>query len=356
MLKDQPSQKKSQYSVLNTNMKKLILANPSYRFLEQSFAEWLDIQGFAEITVYNLPTHVREFLFYLENQKINHIKNLQTKHIYNYYEKLKERTHQSKGGGLSGAHLNKHIQALKKFTEYLRKVGRIELPVLNLGNEDSNHRIIFLTEEEIQLLFKASYQTHSQNQNLTPEIVAVMQARDRAMLAIFYGCGLRRNEGVHLNLPDIHFDKSIGRESGILHVRKGKNNQERFVPINTACLKYLQEYIYDYRPSFSKSGTVDALFLGQWGTRMKGQSLLRRLKLLQHRTENNELLEKDVGLHTLRHSIATHLMDAGMSIESISRFLGHSSLESTQIYTHLKQEQPFNNIPTYETHKLHEDE
>ena len=317
-------------------MKKLTLSNPSYRFLEQSFAEWLDIQGFAAITVYNLPAHVREFLCYLENQKINHIRHLQVGHIYNYYEKLKERSNQSKGGGLSGAHLNKHIQALKKFTDYLRKVGRLDLPALQLKSEESDQNINCLTTEEIQLLFKASYQTHSQNQNLTPEIVAVMQARDRAMLAVFYGCGLRRNEGVHLNISDIHFDKSIGRESGILHVRKGKNNQERFVPINTACLKYLQEYIYDYRPLFNKSDTVDALFLGQWGTRMKGQSLLRRLKLLQLRTENPDVLEKEIGLHTLRHSIATHLMNAGMDIEGISQFLGHNSLESTQIYTHLK--------------------
>ena len=92
---------------------------------------------------------------------------------------------------------------------------------------------------------------------------------------------------------------------------------------------------------------------------MQGQSLFIRLKLLQQRSGNLNLLEKEIGLHTLRHSIATHLMAAGMRIESISKFLGHGSLESTQVYTHLaglEEEQDYPNIPTYENGKLHEDE
>jgi len=100
--------------------------------------------------------------------------------------------------------------------------------------------------------------------------------------------------------------------------------------------------------------------------RLSGQSLILRLKLLQSKTNTPELMEKEIGLHTLRHSIATHLLAAGMDLESISKFLGHSSLESTQIYTHLTAiaegdgglvpVQPFRNIPKYETVQLHEDE
>ena len=71
---------------------------------------------------------------------------------------------------------------------------------------------------------------------------------------------------------------------------------------------------------------------------MQGQSLAVRLKLLQYYSEDSALQEKEIGLHSLRHSIATHLLQAGMPLESISRFLGHSSLESTQIYTHLSAE------------------
>lgn len=336
-------------------MKSLPLQNPSFRFLEQSFKEWLDIQGFADTTVYNLPTHIRELLHYLESKGINQIKELEIQHINAHYEKLKERARQNRGGGLSNGHLNKHIQALRKFTDYLRKVGRIQLPALKLGNEEENHKTTFLTEGEIKLLFEASYLTGERRPNLSEAVLTAIQARDRAMLAVYYGCGLRRNEGVHLNLSDINFDKSI------LHVRKGKNHKERLVPISKTSLKYLTEYIYDHRNQLMKSSTIDALFLSQRGFRVQGQSLFIRLKLLQQRSGNLNLLEKEIGLHTLRHSIATHLMIAGMKLESISRFLGHSSLESTQIYTHLAgldntTEQPYDNISKYEITQLHEDE
>ncbi|MEL7006487.1 MAG: site-specific integrase, partial [Bacteroidota bacterium] len=138
-------------------MKKLALSNPSYRYLETSFKEWLDVQGYAPSTVYTLPLHIRELLHYLESHEIRNIKELEINHIKDYYEKLKERSNQNRGGGLSSAHLNKHIQALRKFTDYLRKVGRITLPVLKLSNEEAGQQLTYLTEEEIKKLFEATY-------------------------------------------------------------------------------------------------------------------------------------------------------------------------------------------------------
>mgnify|MGYP001796128289 FL=1 len=335
-------------------MKKLPLKNASFRFLEQSFKEWLDIQGFAATTVYNLPIQVRELFHYLESQGVNHIRELEIKHIHTHYQKLKERTRQRRGGGLSNGHLNKHIQGLHKFTDYLRKVGRVPLPALKITHEEAFPNTVFLTESEIQLLFNATERPFTSFPSGVDSRQEAFQGRDRALLAIFYGCGLRRSEGVHLNLSNINFDK------GILHVRKGKNNKERFVPISKTSLKHLQAYIYDHRPQLVK-GPVDALFLSQRGLRMHGQTLNLRLKTLQHTTGDLILLEKEIGLHTLRHSIATHLMSAGMPLASISKFLGHSSLESTQIYTHLaglqeNKPQPYANLPAYETFQLHEDE
>jgi integrase/recombinase XerD len=339
-------------------MKKLSLRNPSFRYLEQSFKEWLDVLGYAPISVYNMPLQVRELLYYLESENINSIKELDIKHIKEHYNKLKERSNQRRGGGLSNNHLNKHIQSLRKFTDYLRQVGRLALPELQIKNEEADAKTIpVLTEEEIQLLFKATYKTsgYRPHYNLSAAQVEAMQARERAMLAIFYGCGLRRNEGVSINVGDINFDQSI------LHVRKGKNYKERFVPISKASLKYLQEYIYDHRPEILQGNKSEALFLSKYGKRLSGQSLLLRLQYLQHQTENIGLIEKEIVLHTLRHSIATHLLQAGMQLESIARFLGHGTLESTQIYTHLAgvdqtKEQPFNNIRKYARVQPFEDE
>lgn len=332
-------------------MKKLALENSSFKYLEQSFREWLDVLGYAPTTVYNMPNLIRELFYYLEQQEITNIKDLRIEHIESYYQTLKERSNQRRGGGLSAAHLNKHIQALRKFTTYLRKVGRLQIPEVNLENEETESKLTYLTEEEVRELFKATEKATSYK-NKPAEMTAAIQARDKAMLAIFYGCGLRRNEGVHIDVGDINFDRSI------LHVRKGKNYKERFVPISKTNLKYLVEYIYDHRAELLRGSQSPALFIAYTNAkRMQGQSLMVRLRVLQYHTNNIELQEKEIGLHTLRHSIATHFLQAGMKLESISRFLGHSSLESTQIYTHLagipiEKVQPFNNIPRYEITQL----
>jgi integrase/recombinase XerD len=335
-------------------VKKIVLNNQSFRYLEQSFKEWLDVLGYAPSSVYYLPLHVRELLYYLEQQEIKNITTLDTKHIQNHYNKLKERTNQKRGGGLSNAHLNKHIQAIKKFADYLRKVGRMELPEIKLKHEETASKITFLNEEEIQLLYQATHKDPNRKY-VSVQITEALQARDRAMLTIFYGCGLRRNEGVHVDVSDINFDRSM------LHVRKGKNYKERFVPISKTSLKHLTEYIYDYRPELLKDSRTAALFIGSTGKRMQGQGLYVRLKILQYNTENTDLQEKEIGLHILRHSIATHLLQAGMKLESISRFLGHNSLESTQIYTHLSEipqsrTQAYNNIPKREITQLEDGE
>ena len=323
--------------------------------MEKSFREWLDVLGYAPTTVYNMPNLIRELFYYLEKQQVGNIKELDISHIESYYQTLKERSNQRRGGGLSSAHLNKHIQALRKFITYLRKVGRLEIPQIKLANEENENKLIYLTEGEIRELFEATQKATS-NKNKSAEVVTAIQARDRAMLAVFYGCGLRRTEGVSLDVGDINFDRSI------LHVRKGKNYKERLVPISKTNLKYLTEYVYDHRPELTKGSKVEALFIAYTSTkRMQGQSLMIRLRVLQYHTDNIELQEKEIGLHTLRHSIATHFLQAGMKLESISRFLGHGSLESTQIYTHLagipiERIQPHHNIPKYESTQLSEDE
>ena len=313
-------------------MRKLSLSNPSFRYLEKSFSEWLDVQGYAQSTVYNLPNHVREMLYYLEEQGIHHIRELSISHIEAHYNNLKQRSNQRQGGGLSNAHLNKHIQAMRKFTQYLRKVGRLDIPEVSLRDEATESKIIWLNLEEIKQLYAATEKV-TYKYNLPEEIIEAIKARDKAMLAVYYGCGLRRTEGVHLDVGDVYFDNEI------LHVRQGKNYKERLVPINRSSLLQLQRYIYDYRPRLLKGANTEALFLSRNSPkRMQGQSLFVRLKKLQDLTENIAPQEKEIGLHTLRHSIATHLLQAGMKLESISRFLGHSSLESIQIYTHLAEE------------------
>jgi integrase/recombinase XerD len=342
-------------------MKRLPLKTTSFRYVEESFREWLDMLGYSPMSVKAMPRHVREMLHHFEQQGTTTINDIDSKGIKIYFEQhLKQRANTVRGGALDKSTLNKHIQSIHKFLDYLRQVGRLTIPQPNLKREEPGRRIVFLTEEEVQQLFNATYKQPDQKPDLSDSKIEAMQSRDRAMLAIFYGCGLRRNEGVHVNVGDINFDR------GILHVKKGKQYKERLVPISKTALQHLQEYIYDHRGELLKGSKSDALFISLRAQRISGETLQMRLKNLQHATGNIELIEKEIGLHTLRHSIATHLLQAGMPLESISRFLGHSSLESTQIYTHLSPEalakgdligqQPFDNLKTFEAIKLFEDE
>ncbi len=331
-------------------MKNLSLKSVNFIYLEKSFCEWLDILGYAESTVINLPHHIRELFFYLEQNNITHITQLTIPQIQIYFHQhLKLRNNYLSGAGaLSSGYLNKHLQALYKFTEYLRQSGRLELPALDIIWEpDDKEEISTLTQEEIKLLFAATY-GYNEGTKLEP-----FNARDRAMLVVYYSCGLRRNEGYNLDVSDINFERKL------IHVRIGKNYKERLVPFNNINAKYLEDYLFDWRILLIGGTKQDAFFISQRGKRMETESMARRLRILQQRTDDIVLQSKNVRLHVLRHSIATHLLQNGMSLEKIGRFLGHTSLESTQVYTHLidkEKDQPFNNIPKNTIIKLNEDE
>lgn len=309
-------------------MKKLNLNNHSYKVLLQDFKQWLDILGYAESTVYNLPNHLQEFFKYLESIHINQLNHIQTQHVTNYYKTLQERPNQRRNGGLSNAYLNKHQQALLKFREYLKHHNHKGINV-HLQHEKGNQRdsLSVLTQHEIKQLFEATEYSHSD--------IKIRQ-RDKALLVCLYSCGLRRNEIVHLNTNDIYFDKER------LLVRKGKNYKERIIPLNKHSLDILELYLYDYRTLFYKYQETESLFINYRGGRLQGMSFANRLQAIIKATNNKDLQEKNtcgersrtITLHSLRHSIATHLLEQGADIEHISKFLGHSSLESTQIYTH----------------------
>jgi integrase/recombinase XerD len=305
-------------------MKKLMLNNPAFEYLEKGFTEWLDILGYSEMSVYNMPHIIREFLHELEKKQVTKIGDLNQTHIRSYYRYINNRSNQRRGGGLSNNYLNKHLQAIEKFLEYLNHKGGKDVPTIGIRHEKLNRAAVtVLSTDEVKLLFKA---THKETAYTKQE---ALNGRDRAMLVLYYSCGLRRNEGVHITINDINFDNRL------LHVRKGKNYKERFVPFNKTNAGYLQEYVYDHRPVLTRDKREGALFISVTGKPMISGTLYSRLKLLQVLSDDLGLQQKTIGLHTLRHSIATHLLQAGMSLEKIARFLGHSSLDSTQIYTHL---------------------
>lgn len=302
-------------------MKKLKLYNESFILLVANYKEWLDILGYAESTVYQLPNHLQEFFYYLECHGHSDINRITTQTVKDYYNSLKERANERRNGSLSKSYLNKHQQALKKFKEYLQNHNHKGINIhLKSEKQPTEEKLNILNQSEIKELFKATEYSHSESR---------FKLRDKAILVILYSCGLRRNEAVHLDLSDIYFDKER------VFVRKGKNYRERFVPINRKNAEILEDYIYEARPEFYQAYLSEALFINKNGTRMQGMSFANRLKVIVESTNNKNIVEKNITLHILRHSIATHLLQQEVPLESIKTFLGHTSLESTQIYTHL---------------------
>jgi len=302
-------------------MKKLNLKSPSYNYLLNSYEEWLDILGYAAATVETLPVHVRELLHHLEQKGHSQLHTITNKDIKEFTSYLLTRKSQKSGTGLSSSSINKSIVALNSFSRYLHKSGKFDLAKITRQLEVQVQERTILTKEEIKALYEATY-------NQRRGAGTRYGQRDRAMLAIFYGCGLRKNEATHLDRKDVQLTQRQ------IHVRKGKGHKERLVPLTPTNQEYLQSWLEEGRPEFIErtNSSSEALFINDRGQRMNG--FYQRLELLSEEAG----LEIKPGHHTLRHSIATHLLEAGMDIEDIARFLGHSSLESTQIYTHLINE------------------
>jgi site-specific recombinase XerD len=285
-----------------------------YKNIEIRFKDWLRLLNFEPSTIKYAPIKAREFFGWLEQQQIKEIESVNKPVISNYFDYLKTRQNKKKGGKLSKNYLRTHLTALRKLAKYLRESGQGSFEVdIKLPGSPQNNITIF-TKDEIKDLYSACDSD-------------VLGMRDKAMLAVYYGCGLRRNEGVNLDINDILFDKNF------VFVRKGKNYKERYVPMSAGVKEDLQNYIDFVRPVLIKSN-AKALFLNQYGKRLGSNSMADRLQNLKEKSEIN----KEAGLHALRHSIATHLLQSGMELEKIKRFLGHSSLESTQIYTHIANE------------------
>jgi integrase/recombinase XerD len=294
------------------------MLNPEYKILIQGFEKWLKTLEYAESTVYASTNYLRDFFTYLQKSGITELQDINKTVIEIYHEHLQTRRNKKQPGSLSQNYIISNINALRRFVKYLQITGKPVFEIsLKIPIEKEKFSQTILTRSEVKALYNACSND-------------ALGLRDRALLAVYYGCGLRRNEGASLDISDVLLKEKL------VYVQKGKGYRERYVPMSEAVKEDLENYINVGRGSLLSCGLMkeQSLFLSFRGKRMDGNSLIMRLKALIRMAGIN----KAVGLHTLRHSIATHLLQSGMNLESVSRFLGHQSLESTQIYTHLANE------------------
>lgn len=275
--------------------------------LIKHFKSYLEQIGYKKGTQKMLPLCLNEFLEFTSKK----LQEINKTDILNYYQYIKNRPNKRKPGALSESMVNHHVFSLKVFFSFQMEIGKITLnPMDNLSfpRPKSKAREI-LTPREITALFEAC-ETH----------------KEKAVLSIFYGLGLRRSEAESLVMTDVNFKTSF------LVVREGKGKKRRVLPMNQAISENLKNYVLKER---TVTGDTNSFFSSRIGLKLSGNTMNKILKQLLERAG----IEKEISLHCLRHSIATHLLENGLSVEYVRDFLGHQHLESTQIYTRVKNKQ-----------------
>lgn len=163
--------------------------------------------------------------------------------------------------------------------------------------------------------------------------------RNKAMLELMYATGLRVSELVELKLNDIDFNDDIIRIMG-------KGSKERIIPIGDFAKEYLLKYINNHRGNMLKGMNTDYVFLNNHGKKMTRQGFFKIIKKLA----KDAGINTEISPHTLRHSFASHLLKYGADLRTIQELLGHSDISTTQVYTHIANEELRKNYDEYHPH------
>ncbi len=270
-----------------------------------NYRKELQTLGYSKSVSESYPKYVKYFLEFTPEI----LQNINEDHIKIYHEYLQEKPNQRRKGKLSESYIHSQEIGIKLFFEYLERIDQIKQNPFTLKLKSPKNEIRnILTKEEIKILYK-----HCES------------LEETVILHLCYGCGLRRNEAQNLNRKDIHFEQKM------IYVRKGKGKKRRAIPITQAIAEDLR--LYEMENNVYQE---EAFLINNQGKRMTGGRIYVIFKNLLKRT-NSQLKTNTICLHSLRHSIATHLLENDMSIEMVRDFLGHSQLSTTQIYTRINQ-------------------
>lgn len=262
---------------------------------------------------------LKAYLAFLSNHGAKSLEEITTQDIESYIAHLDDK-------GYAASSQQRALSAIRSFHSYLvseniaQKQPAAQVP----RAKQSLHLPDFLTQDEVFLLLDQPFSNDAKG------------LRDHAILEVLYGCGLRVSELCGLNVAHLNLDEEMLRVTG-------KGSKERFVPIFGTASEALRSYLHDARPGLVRptgaKGAREAfregaVFLSQRGTRLSRQFVYNMVQ------EYGSV----VGLHhlhphTLRHSLATHLLSAGADLRIVQEILGHADIATTQIYTHLDKVQ-----------------
>ncbi|MCK5595385.1 tyrosine recombinase XerC [bacterium] len=281
----------------------------------QKFITYLEIErNVSEYTIKAYSSDIGQFLKFLEIDK-EELENITHRTIRKFLAHLQNK-------GCSNKSIGRKLAVIRSFFKFLVREGYQKTnPTLAVSTPKADKKLPeFLTVENMIKLIEK------------PDKNDILGIRDRAIFETLYSTGIRVGELTYLNIRDIDFG------GGTIKV-KGKGNKQRIVPIGDMALDVINRYsdirdtlLNNKKPDITKDR--QALFLDKWGGRLTARSVERIVR------KHIIGIPKTLGItpHTFRHSFATHLLDAGADLRSVQELLGHVSLSTTQIYTHLTPE------------------
>ena len=283
----------------------------SWKTSIKEFKTYLRIErSLSDNTIDSYIRDVKKLSFFAEKIKKNELK-INKSDIKDFIKEINKNE-------ISARTQSRIISGIKSFYKYLiledyikvNPTELIESPKIGIKLPDT------LSVHEIESLMTAIDLSHPQGQ------------RNRAILEVLYSCGLRVSELVNLKLSNIRFNE------GYVKVL-GKGNKERYAPIGSSALKYLKIYLKEIRIHQNiKKDSEDIVFLNRRGKKLTRVMIFTIIKQLAEKIG----LKKKISPHTFRHSFATHLIEGGADLRAIQEMLGHESITTTEIYTHLDRE------------------
>lgn len=273
--------------------------------LEQ-FYIYLENKQYSIHTIDSYKKDLNQFLYFCNDIKIQ---DIDYKIIRNYLEFLHKKKYSQRS-------INRHISSLKSFFKYLNKFDiKKDNPMLLIsGGKQEKKLPNYINYNDLEVLFSI------------PDKNTSLGLRNALILELLYSLGVRVSELVNIKLQDIDFiNKRI--------LIKGKGNKERYVLYGSICSNLLNEYITSSRNELIKENN-DYLLLNKYGDKITD----RAIRMIIEDIVNKSSLKLKVSPHTLRHTFATHLLNEGADLKTVQQLLGHSSISTTGIYTHVSNE------------------
>lgn len=287
------------------------------RHWQARYREYMEVtRGWALRTVQIYSNELKPFFAYLERQGVTNLVRLTLAHLEGY--RLEMYQLRFRGRPLARPTQQVRLTGIKQFARYLYRENYLLLDIaanFELPRPGQTlPRTILSERETIQLIEQ-------------PDTTTLKGIRDRAMLELLYGTGLRNSELRFLKIDQVDLERKI------LRIDHGKGNKARVLPLGEEAHAWLEEYLVKVRPHLVRRPDQKLVFIAS----ITGEELSRTVLVdAVHRVAKRAGLEKTVTPHVLRHSCATHMLRRGANVRHLQKLLGHESLDTTQIYTRVE--------------------